>query len=384
MRYLLVTPGYPSESKKYNNAFVHARVKQYIKAGLEVDIFSYSKSYFAKPGNGKRYKWENVEVECGNLNELSQKLRTQKYDKILMHFAIHGAVKRVLTVAAGTPVIIWCHGVDVISWRRRMYNLRIKNIVKFCGYAVLNTIQRMYIHRAVMKYGNLITFVFVSNWLKNCAQRDLWLSERLTNFRIIPNIIDEVTFQYKQKEEVDRLKILSIRSFDFKKYANDLTVKAVKILSDKDYFNELEFTICGKGRLWDRTTAPLKQYSNVELINQFFSHDEIVDLHAKNGIMLMPSRQDTQGVSTCEGMSSGLVPISSNNSAIPEYVAENCGYLASNVNEIVAAIDDLYHNPEKFLDYSKNAAAFISNKCAARAVIPIEIALIQKEQSETE
>ena len=61
-------------------------------------------------------------------------------------------------------------------------------------------------------------------------------------------------FEFAQKSKNDRLKILSIRSFNSKNYANDITTKAILELSKKPYFNELSFTICGEGRLWQRTT----------------------------------------------------------------------------------------------------------------------------------
>ena len=39
-KYLVVVPGYPSEQNKYNNAFVHSRVKNYLKNNLDVEVFS--------------------------------------------------------------------------------------------------------------------------------------------------------------------------------------------------------------------------------------------------------------------------------------------------------------------------------------------------------
>ena len=379
-RYLIVTPGYPSEEKKYNNGFVHARVKNYLKAGLDIDVFSYDKNPFAKRKNGVHYNWEGVQVERGNIGELREKLKKQKYDKILMHFAIQSAVKCVIKAAPQTPIIIWCHGVDVISWRRRLYNLRLKNAIKFAGYMVFNTLQRLYLHCVALKHKYRLTFVFVSNWLKDIAERDIWLKERLKNAFIIPNIVDENMFVYQQKKPADRLEILSIRSFASRNYANDQTVNAIRLLSKKPYFRELKFTICGDGRLWNHTVAPLRKYENVTLNRRFYSRDEIVQLHSKNGVMLMPSRQDTQGVSTCEGMSSGLVPVTSNNSAIPEYVPTSCGYLVNDYTGLVDAIEDMYKNLEKFLEFSKRASEYIRDKCSANVVIAKEIKLIESNK----
>ena len=91
----------------------------------------------------------------------------------------------------------------------------------------------------------------------------------------------------------------------------------------------------------------------------------------------MPSRQDTHGVSTSEAMSSGLVPISSNNSAIPEFVPVSCGYLTDTYLDIVDAIENIYFDADRFLEFSKGASEFIRKKCASSVVISKEIELIE-------
>ena len=374
-RYILITPGYPREKNRYNNAFVHARVKHYIGRGLRVDVFCVDKKLCAKPKNGTTYVYEGITVEEGNVSELKKKLVLEKYDKVLIHFAIRQIVSAVLQTLEQTPVIIWSHGVDMIPWYKRMYNLRLANIIKFGGYAVLNTWQRLYLRNALRRHSDRMTFVFVSEWQKEVSQKSIWT--RIKHTAVIPNIVDEKVFIYHKKNTTDRLKILSIRSFRSKNYANDLTVKAIQAIALKPYFNDLHFTICGDGRLWNKTVKPIMDYPNVILKRGFFSHDEIAKLHREHGVILMPSRQDTHGVSTSEAMSSGLVPITSNNSAIPEFVSTNCGYLADNFIDIANAITDIYENPDKFVKFSKEAAQSIQKKCASTVVIDKEMGLIR-------
>lgn len=376
-RYILITPGYPSEKNKYNNTFVHARVKNYLSRGVLVDIFCVNRKPFAKPKNGAKYVYEGVTVEQGNIDEMRDKLQSNKYDKILIHFAIKKIVSTTIRVSNNTPLIIWSHGVDIIPWHKRIYNLQLSNVIKFAGYALLNTLQRLYLKKVVKKYGDMITFVFVSDWQKNVAEKSIWSVNKIKSYSIIPNIVDEKVFKFQQKTKDARLKILSIRSFRSRNYANDLTVKAIKALSQKPYFNELRFTICGDGRLWEKTVKPLREYQNVQLKKGFFSHSEIAQLHKEHGVILMPSRQDTHGVSTSEAMSSGLVPISSNNSAIPEFVPTSCGYLANRYLDIVSAIEDIYMDAERFLASSKEASEFIQRKCASSVVIKREIELVE-------
>ena len=95
--------------------------------------------------------------------------------------------------------------------------------------------------------------------------------------------------------------------------------------------------------------------------------------------MLIPTRQDAQGVSMCEAMSSGLVPVTSNNTAIPEYVNNECGYLANNVDELASAITEMYYNEKVFLAKSKKAHDFIFEKCSPKKVMTEELNLINKK-----
>lgn len=97
--------------------------------------------------------------------------------------------------------------------------------------------------------------------------------------------------------------------------------------------------------------------------------------------MLIPTRQDAQGVSMCEAMMSGLVPVTSNNTAIPEYVPENCGYLTNNYKELALAIKTMYFNQDEFLQKSKNAHEFIQKKCSSKVVIERELEVIKSEKN---
>ena len=95
--------------------------------------------------------------------------------------------------------------------------------------------------------------------------------------------------------------------------------------------------------------------------------------------MLIPTRQDAQGVSMCEAMSSGLVPVTSNNTAIPEYVNESCGYLGNNVDDLKDAIKEMYYNPDIFLKKSKKASQHINKICSPQIVINKELNLIKRK-----
>lgn len=208
------------------------------------------------------------------------------------------------------------------------------------------------------------------------------VKDEFRNIILFPTLLILIFFSFKQKERDYRLKFFTIKSFASTTYANDITRDVILELSSKPYFNKLNFTIVGRGRLWDSITADLKGFENVTLINRFLDRDEIKEMHDKHGVMLMPSRQDSQGLSTCEGISSGLVAITSFNSGIPEYVDINQNYLCKTVKGFVDSVEELFFHPDRFVEKSKKANILVKKKCTIEKVAHRELAIILDKNTE--
>jgi L-malate glycosyltransferase len=270
-------------------------------------------------------------------------------------------------------VLIWVHGTEALGWYRRLFNFNIK---EFPRYVLQNT-RQMYCFRRFIQLSKDkdVTFIFVSKWMKDILEADTL--SKISKFEIIPNPIDDKLFKYHEKSPDLRKKILLIRPFTSKKYANDIAINAILHLSKKSIFKDLEFTIYGKGKYFTPLLKKVEKFENVKVFNRFLSQQEIAEVHKKNGIFLCPTRQDAQGVSMCEAMSSGLVPITSNNTAIPEFVEhKKTGFLTKNEFQIATCIEYLYNNPNVFSVISKNASISIREKCRPDIVILRELKLI--------
>jgi glycosyltransferase involved in cell wall biosynthesis len=82
----------------------------------------------------------------------------------------------------------------------------------------------------------------------------------------------------------------------------------------------------------------------------------------------------------CEAMSSGLVPITSNNTAIPEFITNKAnGILTKTAEDIANAIEFLYYNPNSFLELSANASKSMNSKCSINNIVNKELQLIEME-----
>lgn len=221
--------------------------------------------------------------------------------------------------------------------------------------------------------------IFVSEYFANEVMEDTGVKISPESYQIIHNPINTSLFNYIEKSDKQRKKILSIRPFASNKYANDLTVKAILRLSKKKIFKELEFLIIGDGKLFDKILEPLRDFANVTIQRGFLSHSEIAELHKEYGVFLSPTRMDSQGVSRDEAMSSGLVAITNDVTAIPEFVDNKSGVLvpSEDFKSMAKAIEKLYENPEEFLSISKSAAKRVRNQTDSTIIIEKELKLLR-------
>jgi glycosyltransferase involved in cell wall biosynthesis len=222
--------------------------------------------------------------------------------------------------------------------------------------------------------------VFVSRYFAEEVMEDLGFRLPQTHYSVIHNPVATDLFAYKKKPAEQRKKILSIRSYASAKYANDLSVEAIKALAAYPWFSDLEFRLIGDGRLFDETVAPLAGFDNVIIEKRFLTQPEIAALQQEYGVFLCPTRWDSQGVSRDEAMASGLVPITNAVSAVPEFVDSKCGYLAEAEGSrgLVKAIKNLYQDPQAFALLSKRAAERVRRQSDAAIIVQKEISLITR------
>lgn len=368
MRLLVLDENYPHLDNLMGDVFVHVRVKEYIKRH-EVAVFSYFH-------NCRNLQYEGVSIQMfDNIDTLVEAIRAYRPDKILIHFYQSWMLERVIKVLK-VPVVIWVHGYEALGWYRRMFNYTLYSSV-FFNHIKRNTKQQ-YHFRLLIRYANqtsAVHFVFVSNWMRRITECDTLTTIKAYN--IIANPIDVNLFSYVPKTASLRNKILLLRSFGSKKYANDISVKAILALSKRKCFDQLSFTIIGNGNLFEKTLSPLRQLSNVTISKGPIRHSLIPGIHAGHGVFLCPTRQDAQGVSMCEAMSSGLVPVTSDNTAIPEFVSNGkTGILTQSAEEIADALENIFNNPDFFSQLSQAAAGSIRERCSIENIIEKELKII--------
>ncbi|MEF8721455.1 MAG: glycosyltransferase [Candidatus Accumulibacter delftensis] len=368
---LMIAPNYPAYGAYYRYAFVHRRVRCYKDSGLKLDVFR-----FRQGADLEFYEFENVDVISGGSDALDTVMRFGSYSTIAIH-ALDKALWEVVSKhLESKKIIIWLHGSEVQSWQRRMFNYDTESEIE---RARGNGEQRDQMWRDVfsLKHSNM-HFVFVSQHFCREVIDDLLVTAPADNVHIIHNPIDTSLFDFYKKLPEQRLKVLSIRPYASRVYANDIMVEAILELSARACFEEFEFLIVGDGVLFDDTVLPLKQFANVEIRKGFLSQREIASLHREYGVFLCPSRMDTQGVSRDEAMSSGLVPITNKVGAISEFVDDRTGFLCEPENfvQMANSMETLYHDPQLFSDMSTSAASAVRESRSAALICAAEMALL--------
>lgn len=374
---IVVADHYPSYDDLYRYMFVHKRNLLYKEQSLVPDMLCIN----MWGDNGYR-EFENMNVTDGGADKLTSILENGRIKTVCVHFLnpyLWSVLKNYLDEI---NLIVWSHGSDIQPWHRRMFNYKTDADIENAKKA---SVTRENLWKEVFEYSenHNIHFVYVSEFFKKQIEEDYGvnLDDRCS---IIHNCIDTHLFSYEKKAPEQRFNIMSVKSFSTLTYANDITQKAIEILSKEKEFSQMTFDLYGDGERFDTDTANIKKFPNVHLHRGFLTQSQIAQIHKTHGIYIATTRMDTQGVSRDEAMSSGLVPVANAVAAIPEFVNEDCGILApaEDAGAVAEGILKLVRNPDLFMQMSQNAAEHVRNKTSQKYTINKEVDLIKSRRDE--
>lgn len=372
---LVISNNYPSYDEKYKNGFLHSRLIKYRQLGIHVNMF------VLKEGATLNFReYEGVEVMSGSQKALSAILQRNQHKKIAVHFLDHDMWEPIKKYHANREILIWVHGAEIQPWHRRIFNYETDEQLQ---KAKIESEKRVDFWKPILnKPPEKLKLIFVSQYFAEEVMEDYDVTLSPDTYEIIHNPIDTEKFQYHAKPDSQRKKLLSIRPYASKKYANDLTVKALIELSKKKFFHELEIMIIGDGKLFESTLKPLLQFDNIKIKRGFLSHDEIAIIHKEYGVFITPTRMDSQGVSRDEAMASGLIPITNSVTAIPEFVDNDCGILVDgeDFSAMANGIERIYSSPDEFQRLSKNAAKRVRNQSNSTIIIERELRILTESE----
>ncbi|ACQ79454.1 methyltransferase FkbM family [Beutenbergia cavernae DSM 12333] len=372
-RTLLVTIAYPAHGDLYKHAFVHSRVTAYQSRGEPVDVFVLTEN---RPYTA--YEFDGVDVQRGTIEDLTEIVTRGGYEHLAVHFMTRGIWTAVKDSLDDTRLTVWVHGSEVQPWWRREFNFTDEAALQ---QAKVLSEERLRLWREIADVGHPhVSYVFVSEYFRHEVETDLQRSLPAERRHIIPNPIDTDLFSYRAKSPDARHRVLTIRPYTSRKYANDLSVAAVLELAEEPWFDEMHFTFVGDGPLFEETLEPLRSFTNVTIRRGYLTPSEIAALHGDHGVFLSPTRMDSQGVSRDEAMASGLVPVTTRVAAVPEFVSEAEGHLTEpeDAQGLADALREIRRDADGFLRRSAASAARVRRQSSAVATIPLELDLLRE------
>lgn len=376
---LVITPDYPTSENMYLCAFVHSRVREYIEEGLKVQVARIMPNTWYQTS----YEMDGVSVFSGRYIDLKKLLCKKQYKVIVVHFVDENLYPILDGYVHDERLIFICHGPEttfrILTNRCRPYFTKALPDVDNGEH-----FDRKEAYAKKFAQRDNVTWVFVSDWLKQASEK--LLNTSFKHSCVISNIINEKLFPYHEKTAEDRKKILILRKFDnIRVHSIDQSVLAILSLSRRSFFNDLSFEVYGDGNYYNVLTEPLKQFPNVHLHRTFIPNDQIHKIHAQNGIILIPSRHDTQGVAMSEAASSGVVPIGSDLPVTSYFMHQDENHTLVDPEDpeaLADVVERLYYNPEEFLQLSKRMSAETQERCNRENTVMREINMIRDQINE--
>lgn len=373
--FVIVCNSFPGADQAYGGEFIRTRYKAYLQSGLKGDIIHLSRSAtLSHIEDFQDTDGKILRIPDAHTDKIAQKL-AKGTCMILAHSpspALQQALQK--SISSHERLAYWFHGFEVRDQRRLYFNYTTQEMATM--QERLREIHQWRIETNKISLADAeIKKFFVSSYLKNIAECDMGTQTR--NAHIVPNFINSNDFPYLEKTEESIRRFLLIRSFDRRNYANDIAIEAIKIASQWEGFEKLHFTIRGFGAEFSPLTSGIKHLSNVDIQEQYSTPEQMAELHKDHGVFLCPSRFDTQGVTMCEAMSSGLVCITNEVAGIPEFMDESCGVLVpgNNPKAFAEAIWRVQQNPVEMLARSKAAQERVRQQCGAEQTVDKEIAI---------
>ena len=369
---LVICPIYPGGARAYGGSFIEKRALGYKNAGYSVTVVEVN----AGTRQLQSHDVNGIPVIRLNPAGLQKLLRQCDVKQIAAHQVEEPIWQALKKHTHQYPTTVWVHGFEARNWENLAFNFTESELKTLRPRLENANITRKRVMNEIFSDDN-VHVVFVSKFMRAIAE-DFAGTRSKISF-VIPNLISEEDFPYVEKAPEDRKKILWVRTFAAKNYSNDISRKFIEDLSQKPFFEDLTISIFGDGKFFEQETESLRRFKNIKIEQRFLSPDELRTEHAKHGVMLVPSRWDSQGLTNGEAMSSGLVTLTNSVAAIPEFADESCAIMAR-VNDhkgLVDGFEKMIHDPNLFMKLSQRASERSQGQCGHDATLKREISLLK-------
>lgn len=321
---LVLVVDYPNNEGGVALMYVHVRNKYYIQHDIDVTVLNFS--------SNEDYVIDGIPV----ITLKTYEKQNGSYEILVLHAPNIRNHYRFLRKYAErfSRMIYFFHGHEVLKINEtypKPFNYMKKNGILHVKFQdAYDTFKLLVWRKYLPSIAEKADFVFVSNWFYGEFRKYTKLDDvKLKNHvHIINNsvgkIFEEKSYQYQGNAMYD---FITIRSYmDDAKYGVDL----VDGLARK--YPQYSFLIIGRGKYYEIHEKP----ENVTWVNRFLSHEEIMKYIDASRCGLLLTREDTQGVMTCELSVYGIPVITSDIEVCREICSKlrNVELVENDVNKI--------------------------------------------------
>ena len=308
---LVLAVNYPNNDGGVALMYVHTRNKYYVQHGIDVTVLNFSAT--------ENYEIEGIKVICPSSYDTAPEV----YDAAVCHAANVRCHYRFLKRYGDRfpQFVFFFHGHEVLRLNEvypKPYDYtKSAGALKRYAQDGYDTFKTAVWRRFFQKHLEKCSLIFVSNWLYERFQQYVKLGDAQLHGHvyIINNSVGK-SFEVHDynPDSPKKYDFITIRSYmDDSKYCVDL----VNDLAEK--YPQYQFLMIGRGKFYQVHQKP----ENVTWVDRFLSHEEILQYIDESRCGLLLTREDTQGVMTCELAVYGIPVITSD----IEVCHEICGDL---------------------------------------------------------
>lgn len=358
----MVVPRYPWKPTAYGGQFHRTRAQAYRDLGVSTDVF------VCPP-----YATEGMEVReavtRGGFADLTRWAAERGGA-----FSLHSPSPRTLAaILEGRPdarILCTFHGAEARDPARLAYNYTpISHRAEARLLAKSHAIRMAFLR--TLATDSSVEIAFVSETLRNMAEEDSGAD--LSRAHILPNPIDTALFHPREHDATALRRILAIRPFSRLNYGGDVLEASLSQLARQG----AEVTLVGFGLGWMDARKRLSGVAGLTLIDGPVPPSRIAELHATHGIFIYPTRHDTQGVSLCEAVASGMVAVTNRGTATEEFVGQGAVWLDTlDPSAFVEAALRVHTDPAAFRGVAEAGAARIAQVCGPDETVRKDLAIL--------
>lgn len=349
MKLLILATDYPDLSGNVASMFIHTRNKYYLRQGFDVTVLNF------KPITS--YEIDGIKV----ISLADYQTQPCDYDLLIGHAPnLRNHYRFLRKFGHKFPkIVLFFHGHEVLKISDvypPAYPFKKERPVWFqnCYDWVKVKLWANYFRKNQSK----LELIFVSQWLFDKFCYYVGLNQELAKKlgHIIHNsVAREFEINSQASDTTKKYDFISIRgNLDDAKYGVDI----VNQLAHS--YPQYKFCLVGRGKFFDY----YDQAPNLHWINSTLSHKDMLDLLNESRFGLMPTREDTQGVMSCEILTYGLPLISSDIAVCQEILGEfpNVRLVSNNLEEI--DLEEIVHSFEHLAPSPKPDRYFEANTIA--------------------